>query len=301
MSTHKVAIQGLIRLPAKYGDFQKRLVIFLKKQPTDMSQGVINIEGINHTFPVSDELIDYLKNLSIPESKNFDDLRIFISQLSTFLIAGRIFHVKNLAKQSDDQNKKKDLYLLSRSLKEKVFKHEVNEMSGGNSWIKSFQGFIESEINYIHRMSELNKSTSSQNSTNDFIWWRKSSEMLQHLLSVLMQKGLIGEENIDVLIFQHFIDQNRNLYPEHSSQQTTKIWWKSTARLLKYLMDHLGQHQFIPDDTINKYIKDHFIDVNKKQFSNSIAQNASGMSYNNNICKPRGNEKIDEIIATLVS
>ena len=80
------------------------------------------------------------------------------------------------------------------------------------------------------------------------------------------------------------------------------IWWKGSNRKLKYLLDELARLDMIDRDSpVNKLIKEHFIDKDKKPFTDSIAQNSSGMGSNkgtskNSKAKPKGHQEIDSII-----
>ena len=103
------------------------------------------------------------------------------------------------------------------------------------------------------------------------------------------------EEEINFIKTQIKDDKKNNLKKSNSQP----IWWKKSARLLRYLMEELAKHDFIENESpINKHIKEHFIDKNKDMFSDSIKQNSSGVG-NNKTGKPKGHEKIDDIITQL--
>lgn len=77
------------------------------------------------------------------------------------------------------------------------------------------------------------------------------------------------------------------------------IWWQKSNRLLGYLIEELARLEYIErDPDINKVIKEHFIDKNKKPFTDSIKQNRSG-SGNNKTSKPKGYNEIDNILNNL--
>jgi hypothetical protein len=77
------------------------------------------------------------------------------------------------------------------------------------------------------------------------------------------------------------------------------IWWKKSNRLLGYLIEKLMKLGYIDRETdINRVIKDHFIDKDKKPFTDSIKQNRSGAGINKE-SKPKGSNDIDNIISNI--
>lgn len=83
------------------------------------------------------------------------------------------------------------------------------------------------------------------------------------------------------------------------SKPIKPIWWQGTARQLGYLIEELARLKYIDHYTdINKVIKDHFINKDKKSFTDSISQNRSGVGINKST-KPRGHEGIDDTIKKL--
>lgn len=77
------------------------------------------------------------------------------------------------------------------------------------------------------------------------------------------------------------------------------IWWKKSARLLKYLMEELAKLDYIDRESpLNKHIKEHFIDRAQKPFTDTIKQNSSGAG-NNKSGKPKGHEVVDDLINSL--
>lgn len=69
------------------------------------------------------------------------------------------------------------------------------------------------------------------------------------------------------------------------------IWWTSSDRLLGYLIEQLEKNKLINiEGNINKVIKEHFINKQKKPFTDSIKQNRSGAT------KPKDHNSIDEIV-----
>ncbi len=89
------------------------------------------------------------------------------------------------------------------------------------------------------------------------------------------------------------------------AKQIEPIWWQRSGRLLGYLMEQLSQAGLIDKQSnFNKLIKEHFIDKDKKQFTDSIAQNRSGAGSNkgtskNKGSKPKGHNEIDTLIEKL--
>jgi len=80
-----------------------------------------------------------------------------------------------------------------------------------------------------------------------------------------------------------------------------KIWWKGTGRQLGYLIEELERHKLIEiNGEINKVIKEHFLDQKRNPFSDSIKQNRNGSAINSNN-KPKGSEKIDELVSSTKS
>jgi hypothetical protein len=83
------------------------------------------------------------------------------------------------------------------------------------------------------------------------------------------------------------------------TNQTEPIWWQSSDRLLGYLLEELSKAGFIDKNSnFNKLIKDHFVNKDKKTFTDSIAQNRSGTG-NNKDSKPKGHNEIDTVIKDL--
>ncbi len=77
------------------------------------------------------------------------------------------------------------------------------------------------------------------------------------------------------------------------------IWWQKSDRQLGYLIENLAKLGYIDRGTdINKAIKDHFINKDKKPFPDSIKQNRSGTGINKN-SKPKGSTDIDNVINNL--
>ncbi len=93
--------------------------------------------------------------------------------------------------------------------------------------------------------------------------------------------------------------------PQDKAKQIEPIWWQGSGRLLGYLMEQLSQAGFIDKQSnFNKLIKEHFIDKDKKPFTDSIAQNRSGAGSNkgtskNKGSKPKGHNEIDTLIENL--
>jgi len=92
---------------------------------------------------------------------------------------------------------------------------------------------------------------------------------------------------------------NQQQHKGMTGKANQPIWWQKSGRLLGYLIEELAKKGFIQRDTdINKVIKEHFIDVNKRPFTDSIKQNRSGSGINKN-SKPKGFDDIDKILNNL--
>lgn len=91
-----------------------------------------------------------------------------------------------------------------------------------------------------------------------------------------------------------------NTVNKQPAKQIKPIWWQGTGRQLGYLLDELAAKGFIDKNTnFNEAIKIHFIDKDKKPFTDSIKQNKSGASNTNINGKPKGANVVDEIIKDL--
>lgn len=102
---------------------------------------------------------------------------------------------------------------------------------------------------------------------------------------------------LEIDYVQKLIDQQQ--HKGMTEKPINPIWWQKSGRLLGYLIEELAKKGFIQRDTdINKVIKEHFIDVNKSPFTNSIKQNRSGSGINKN-SKPKGSDDIDKILNNL--
>lgn len=95
-------------------------------------------------------------------------------------------------------------------------------------------------------------------------------------------------------------DSTMNKNKENAGSQKTKeiqpIWWKGSGRQLGYLFDKLKTNGLIDGSCINKNIKEHFVDMDKKTIKN-VKANRSGAINQTKHNKPKGGDLIDKIVS----
>lgn len=109
------------------------------------------------------------------------------------------------------------------SIEERILflKKELKEFKQQDGWdidMDRYEDKIIQEIKYLDELPKSNNKSPVQININP-IWWQKSNRLLGYLIEELAKSGFIDRKtDINKLIKQHFIDQNKNPFKDSIAQ-----------------------------------------------------------------------------------